>query len=465
MDEAGGGPAAIARRAGRVLQAWGRSAYQSFTAKPELRWLTAILILATLLRVVWVLYAAREPQGIHDPIFYLGYADAISEGRGYALPDGATAYYPIGYPAALAAVFALVKYTPIPENLVLANAFFQVFLGVATVAFVYEIARRLFDPLVGLLAALWLALFPNLIYHSATFLTETLFIFLIMLSLLVLLSTSWREKRLGWLRLTLFAVLVALSALVRPVSLLFLPILPLVWLVAGFEWRRTLAYTGIVFGVTAAVLTPWAVRNFVVMDAPIIIATNVGDNLCIGHFDGATGTFALPAVCGLNPGPAADSYEGLDRPTFETRRNSDNTRRALTFARANLVTELKLLSRKAFYTWESDHDGLVATESYFDDLYLDPVLRTRLSRLADIYFFITISIGGLGLVAYVLPPRDGRRLFFLLALLALAGVPLLFFGDSRFHVPVLPLLVVGAAWAVLRLREVPRWLEAGRQRS
>ena len=64
-------------------------------------------------------------------------------------------------------------------------------------------------------------------------------------------------------------------------------------------------------------------------------------------------------------------------------------------------------------------------------------------------------------MGFLIPPRDGRRLFFLLALLALAGVPLLFFGDSRFHVPVLPLLVVGAAWAVLRLREVPRWLERG----
>ena len=130
----------------------------------------------------------------------------------------------------------------------------------------------------------------------------------------------------------------------------------------------------------------------------------------------------MPAVCGLSPGAAADAYEGLDRPTFETRRNSDNTRRALTFARQNPLTELKLLSRKAFFTWESDHDGLVASESYFDDLYLDPVLRTRLSLLAAIYFLITISIGGLALAAYVLPPPYVRRLFFLLAWFALASV-------------------------------------------
>ncbi|MCH7567353.1 MAG: hypothetical protein IH787_06840, partial [Nitrospirae bacterium] len=34
------------------------------------------------------------------------------------------------------------------------------------------------------------------------------------------------------------------------------------------------------------------------------------------------------------------------------------------------------------------------------------------------------------------------------ALLALAGIPLVFFGDARFHVPVMPLLVVPAAWLV-----------------
>jgi hypothetical protein len=89
--------------------------------------------------------------------------------------------------------------------------------------------------------------------------------------------------------------------------------------------------------------------------------------------------------------------------------------------------------------------------------------REALERIADVFFFTTISLGGLGLIGFVLRPLEPRRLFFLLALLALAGAPLPFFGDARFHVPVLPLLAVSAAWAVLAARSLPRLLIRQRQ--
>ena len=476
--------AALPRAVRYVSPVWWAERIQQGWARPELRWLTAILILAAVLRIVWVLYAAREPQELHDPTLYLFYGAQIAEGRGYRLPTleeallivpeaieearergdplpagEPTAYYPIGYPAALGAVFALVKHTPIPDNLVLAGAFFNVFLGIATVALVYQVGRRLFGVAVGLLGALWLAVFPNLIFHTAAFLTETLFNFLVMAALVVLLSGSWKGGQLGRGRLLLFGVLLGLSALVRPISLLFLPLLPIVWLVAGFGWRRALGHTAAVLVATVAVIVPWTVRNIVVMDAPIIISTNLGDNLCIGHHPGAPGhfTFADPTgadYCNFS----LEAYRGLDRVEMEVRRNNDNIRSAVEFAVENPRFEVKLLSRKAWYLWNKDHNGLRAVESYGTDVFIDTDLREVLMRGADVFFFITISLGGLGLVAFVLPPRDPRRLFFLLALLALAGVPLVFFSAARFHVPVMPLLVVSAAWAVVSLRGLPRLL-------
>ena len=441
------------RRAAPVgSQRWWRERFRDAWAQPELRWLSAILLLAAVLRTIWVLYAAREPQGVHDPIFLFDYGAAIAEGRGYRLPDGPTAYYPVGYSATLAAVFALVKYTPIPDNLVLTAGFFQVFLGTATVGLVYQVGRRLFRPAVGLVAALGLAIFPNLIYHTGTYLTETLFNFLVMAGLAVLLSTGWQEKRVGRGRLLVFGVLLGLSALVRPISLLFLPLLPIAWLAGGFGWRRSLGYAGAVLAVTAAVIAPWAIRNAVVMRAPIIISTNLGDDLCMGHYAGAPGHFALPDVCF-----AEEPYKGLKRSELEVRRNNDNFRKAVRFALANPRFELKLLSRKAFHTWEHDHDGLLAVQSYGDDRFIEPELQRALERTADLFFFVIISLGGLGLIAFVAPPLEPRRLFFLLALLALAGVPLAFFGDARFHVPAVPLLTVSAAWLVAAgFRAVPR---------
>ena len=435
---------------------WWRRQVARAWVTPEDRWLVAILILAAVLRIAWVLYAAREPQGVHDPAFYFGYGRNIAEGIGYWLPEvppigsGSTVYYPIGYPAALSAVFALVKFTPIPENLVLAGAFFNVFVSVATVALAYVVGRRLFSPAVGLLTALWLAVFPNLIYHTAAFLTETLFNFLMMAGLAVLVSTDWREQGLDRGRLFLFGALLGLSALVRPISLLFLPLLLIVWLAAGFGWRRTLAYTGAVLVTTIAVIAPWSIRNTVVAKAPIIISANIGDNLCIGHAQGAPGHFYLSDYCFT-----VEPYAGLNRAEFEVSRNNDNIGKSIEFALRNPGSEIELIFRKARWLWDHDHDGLWAVESYGDDPFIDPALRTALSQAADIFFVVTAGLGGLGLVAFVRQQRDPRRLFFLLALLALANVPLVFFGDARFHVPAMPLLALSAAGLVVNLRALP----------
>ena len=439
----------------RLQRAW---------AQPETRWLAAILVLAAVLRIVWVLYAAREPQGIHDPVFYFGYADSIAELGlldGYQLPAvepigaGHTAYYPIGYPAVLGGLNSLLRHTFLPDNLALAVGFFQVVLGVATVALVYHLGRRLFSPLVGLVAALWLAVFPNIIFHTATFLTETLFMFLVMSALAVIISAGWRDQRLSWQRICAFAVLLALSALVRPISLLLLPLLAVAWLAGGFGMRRTLQYAAGAAVVVAVVLTPWAVRNAVVMRAPIVISANIGDNLCIGHHAGASGAFALPEECF----PDASEYAGLDRAEFEVRRNNDNIRTALTYAFKHPLKEVELVFRKAWWLTRQDHDGLWAIESYGDDPFIDADLRTGLGRLADVFFFATVAVGALGLFGLA-RPFEARRLFFLLALLGLALVPLVFFGDARFHVPAMPLLVIPAAWMVVTLPGVLQRLGA-----
>jgi 4-amino-4-deoxy-L-arabinose transferase-like glycosyltransferase len=423
-------------------------------AQPAWWPLGAVLLLAFALRLVWVLYAAREPQELHDPFFYVLYGDRISNGDGYTLLNGEpTAYYPVGYPAALGGVFALIKQTFIPDNRWFAAGFFQIFLGVGTAGLAYYSGRRLFGPAVGLIAALWIALFPNLIFHTATYLSETLFNFLVMASLAVLVA-GWRRDGLGTARLLLFGAVLGLSVLVRPISLLFLPALALVLLLAGAGWRRSLAQTAIAVVPVLAILMPWAVRNFVVMEAPIVISANLGDDLCMGHHPNAPGHFALPQSC-------FGGYEHLARPEYEVQRNEDNIRRAVNFAIDHPAYEVELIVKKARWTYDHDHDGLWAVESYGDDPFLDPVLRSRLSRLADGYFFATLAFGAAGLVAFGLARGDPRTTFLLLATLALGAVPLAFFGDARFHVPAMPLLSLAAAWtAVAAAGSVPKLLQA-----
>jgi 4-amino-4-deoxy-L-arabinose transferase-like glycosyltransferase len=414
--------------------------------------LIGILALAAVLRIVWVIYAARLPQQFHDPLFYMFYANQMADGNGYRLIDGSpTAYYPIGYPATLAALFFVIKHTIIPDNFPNAVGFFQVVLGVATCGLAFYIARRLFGVAAGLLAALWLAFFPNLIYHTAAALSETLFNFLILALLAVLVAVEWRRGELGYGRLLAAGALIGASALVRPISLLLVPLLFACWLVAGARWRRAALQIGVALGVAVAVILPWSIRNTIVMESPTFISVNLGDDLCMGHHPGATGHFELPDAC-------FTGFDQYKRPAFEVHRNNDNTRKAVKFALKHPVFEVKLLSRKAYYTWQDDHDGIWAVESYGDDMFIQRDLRLFLTHAADVYFFVTISAGGLALIALLLSRGDPRRLFLVLTTLAFAGIPLVFFGDSRFHVPVLPPLSIAAAWAsVAAFEGAPHW--------
>ena len=406
-------------------------------------WLLVIVGVAFVVRLAWVLYAARPTKGLQDPALYLFFARQIAGGEGYALLGGEpTAYYPVGYPAVLGAVFWLIDHTPIPNDYEMAAGVLNLVLGTATVALVFDVARRLFDNRVGLVSAAVLAVFPNLVFHTAVALTETLFNFLVMAALLVLVSASWRDRAIGWRRLAVFGVLLALSAFVRPISLFFVPVLLVVWLVAGWSWRPALRQLAIVCVAVAVVIAPWTIRNIVVMNSPVVMSTNIGDNLCMSRHAGGTGAFQLEAEC-------LQGYEGIERPEYEIRRNNDAIRTAIEFVVEHPLDEVRLIGWRTYYTLQNDHDGLDASESYHRNQFIPERWRSLLATLADAYFFAALVLGLLAIPAFW---REPRRRFFLLAMAAMAVQPLIFFGDVRFHVPVLPFLAIGTAVTLVRLR-------------
>ena len=403
--------------------------------------LLAIVGVGVVLRAAWVAYAARPPQTLIDPTFYSLYAEQIADGNGYRLPSGEpTAYYPIGYPAALGAVVWLVQLLPVPYDLPMVAGWFNLVAGMATVVAVFELARRLLDDTrVGLVAAALVALWPNLVLHTAAALSETFFNLLLVLALLVLLGTPW-PARPPWGRLVAFGVLLGASALVRPISLLVLPALLVVWgRSAGWGWKPAVGALAATSAAAVAVIAPWSVRNLVVLDSPVVISTNIGDNLCIGRHPGATGAFHLTDYCFAG-------FDGLERPEYELARNRETTRRALEHIRGHPLDEVPLLWRRAYHTMRDDHDALDAVESYGADVFIPKGWRSLLARVADLWFFAVLAVAALGIPRFR-READPRRAAFLWSMVAVAVPPLIFFGHPRFHVPVVPFLAVLAASA------------------
>lgn len=420
-------------------------------------WLLAILAVAAVLRVAWCIWAARPPSAaLHDPNFYLLYGEQLASGNGYRLPNGEpTAYYPPGYPMSLAPFFWLLEHTPLPDDGEVATAAtLNVVWQLLTIVVVFEIGRRVTGRGAGgLVAAGVLALWPNLVFHTAVALTESLFLLLLSTALLLAVGGRWDGSDWDRRRLASFGLLLGAATLVRPVTFPVMGLLLLSLIVAGYGWKRSLRNVATAGVCVVAVLVPWMVRNAVVMDA-LTVSTNTGDNLCMSRRVGGSGGFEFP-----NERCFPERFGQIPRPESEVLRDQHGQELAMEFILEHPDEETRLMWRRLVKTFESDADGLDAVESYGSDAWLGDAARDRLSALASGYGLLAGLVALPGL--WVLGRRSPSGMLVALTGLGVLIPPLMFFGDPRFHVPAVPVaaLAVGAvatgAWRDRRAADRP----------
>lgn len=410
--------------------------------------LAGLVALGAMARIVWVLVAAQSPQGLRDPALYLILGEQVANGEGYVYPGGeggVTAYYPPGYPLALGGLGWLVGLLPGEFSLFGLAVAFNVVLSVVTIAMVFELGRRLVSVPVGLVAAGIVAFWPNLIFHTGVILTETLFLFLLVAMLLVALATPEVARAPGRWRIVATGLLLGMIGMVRPTALVVAPLFLVLWWRAGVV--TALRRTGLVGFAVLLVVLPWTARNALRMDSVVLISTNMGDNLCMGHHPGATGTYSFA--------PDHHCFAGLhsgERPEFEIRRQSETLDRAFTHMRADPGQIVGLMPAKLRYTLDSDADGLAAASDYGEQHLFGSTGMDVLRSMANAYYAV-VGVLGIGGVVLLILHRDParRRLFLLLAGAVQLVPPLLTFGDPRFKLPLYPTLAVCAGVAVVAL--------------
>lgn len=232
-----------------------------------------IFLVALALRLGWLGYYEGRFSAA-DTDNYTDIAVSILEGKGYSYGDEPTAFVVPLYPLFLAGIFGLFG-----ENL-LAVQLVQVLLSALTVVLVYLIARRLFDPSAGVIAALIAAAHPWLVFWSGYILTETLFVFLFTAAILAYAhlmknSSLWKALASG--------VLFGLVALCRPVGLLVALVLIVVWPLLAPKSLRRWSALGVFLISMALVLSPWVIRNYLVFHRFIPVSAGAGDTLYLGN--------------------------------------------------------------------------------------------------------------------------------------------------------------------------------------
>jgi hypothetical protein len=174
------------------------------------------------------------------------------------------------------------------------------------------------------------------------------------------------------------------------------------------------------------------------MDTLVVMSTNTGDNLCIGHTDQATGGFHLRPGCETE----ADVRDGT---VGEVAHDRELTRRAIRWSLDNPGSEPRLMASRIYNLFHADDDAVLVVQDYVRESRMSP-LQEGIARVAANVAYALVGLGGL--VALALRRRwyfGARRRLFVATMVVMAVVPLAFFGDPRFKVPLVPFFILFAA--------------------
>jgi hypothetical protein len=304
----------------------------------------------------------------------------------------------------------------------------------------------LFDSeLAGRAAVLLLAVYPNSIGYVPIALTEVLYTTL-------LLGLCWIViAGRGAGHLIAAGLVAGIASLVKAQSLLVVMLVFLVaWLsgpLTAGRFARSVLQAALVIVVASLVIAPWSLRNQRIFGETVLISTNGGLTLLTGNNPSARGGYTPddPLVTSIPRTVATEVH--VDR---------EARARAMRWIEDHPARFIMLMPLKLFRLWGPDGESEWAYQDGFAR-YDEFHLGFRSVRIANqIYYFSLLAAfvyGSLRLAS----GRAGvstARLGWWLVPYAMALYPTLiaavFSGQSRYHYPTMPFVVMVCGWLIAR---------------
>ncbi len=403
--------------------------------------LLIVVAIALAVRLGYLLYYSSLPdwgQLTVDNYYHLHWAQRIVDGD----PIGGTTYFraPL-YVWCLSLVITLLG-----DSLWILRLF-GLIIGVCSVAMTYLIARRLFDKKAAIIAGVVHALFPIAIYFDGELLLDPLFTLLMQFAVYRFLI--WQDTQTGR-NAFLCGLLLGLASITRPTALLFVIAAIGLILVGTGIWRSRIRHAAL-FALGAFLLVgPVTLRNIVVADDPVLIASQGGINMYIGNNPHADGISAvLPQPFGHNWQMADVAYVAEIKEGRELKPGEVSeywSRQAVKWMTDHPMDALALYLRKLYFS--------ISNREISNNRDIDAFFgQVSFLRYNPLTFGIILALGATGFLISLRTNRRAALLGWSILLFVLANSA--FFVNSRFRLPEIPLLIILSAGAI-------RWLMTDR---
>lgn len=405
--------------------------------------LLLIVALALSLRLIYLVQIADNPFFAYpnnDPLTYDTMAQDIANGNWVG--DDVFFKAPF-YPYFLALIYTIFGHSYFIPRLI------QTVIGAFTCLLVYALARQFFDESTARLAALFAAIYGMFIYFENELLITFSVIFFSLMTLVFLARATDSGKWWHWF---LAGVFCGLTAIARPNILLFCPLIPL-WLLVRYtdsgRWLKSVRSTVLVAVGALLIILPITLRNYVVGNDFVLISAQGGIAFQAGNNADFDGVFAVPS--------GADQVGGTfweDHCTYIAEQALGHALKPSEVSRywfdlgwdfifQQPAEALKLYLKKThlfFHGYElGNNQDIYAFQQY------GPLLRYLPVRFG---WIVPLALIG----AFLATRRQFRptSLLFFFSFAYFVSV-ILFFVSARHRLPVVPIMLIFAAYALLEI--------------
>jgi tetratricopeptide (TPR) repeat protein len=404
-----------------------------------------IFILAFAIRFVYLLQMRSSPL-FDTPTMDAEYHDQWAQMilKGEELHGGVFFRAPL-YPYFLALVYKIFGHDYFMARLI------QFLIGSLSCVLVYLVGKKVLNRRVAIIAGVMASLYGVLIYFDGELLLPVLEVFT---GLLVILACIWAKEKPKALRWFLCGMLLGLSALARP-NILLVGVAFFIWIILMYRGNskfqiKSLLYAGCLALGVILIISPITFRNYIKGHDFVLIASQGGMNFYIGNNPQSDGASAiLPGSRTTWWGSYEDANRIAEKATGKSLKPSEVSRfwymEGLKFAATQPFQFLKLMLKKFILFWNGNE--LSNNKDFYFFARSAPLLKLLIWRFI-IYFPFGLIVP-LALVGIILSHQTKKDVLILeIFLLVYMITVILFFVTERYRVPILPILILFAAYAL-----------------